>query len=100
MKALDTAGRIADVMRRPGAYEIRTLEQAIAFFGGFDAATGFDLLRGFREWLSRHGGDGPNLTWAYQVSRVVAGQVSPDAGEEARIAEFFRLVRMFLAAAE
>ncbi|WP_290062883.1 hypothetical protein [Amycolatopsis solani] len=91
---MDTADRIADVMRRPGAYEIRNLEQAIAFFAGFDAATGFVFLDGFREWLSRNGGAGPNLTWAYQVSRVVASR----AGEEEQVGEFFTLVREFLAA--
>ncbi|WP_439378091.1 hypothetical protein [Amycolatopsis lexingtonensis] len=92
---MDTADRISDVMRRPGAYEIRNLEQAIAFFGGFDAATGFVLLDGFREWLSRNGGDGPNLTWAYQASRIVTGRFA----EAERVGEFFKLVREFLATA-
>jgi hypothetical protein len=94
---LDTTDRIGDVMRRPGAYEIRNLEQALAFFGGFDAATEFAFLGGFREWLSRNGGPGPNLTWSYQASQVIARRLGAEAGDEERMNEFFGLVREFLA---
>jgi hypothetical protein len=95
---VETADRVADVMRRPEVYGIRTLEQATAFFTGFDAATEFTVLEGFREWLSRNGGDGPNLTWAVQVSRLVGRWLGPEAGDEERLREFFRLVREFLVA--
>ncbi|HEY3480386.1 MAG TPA: hypothetical protein VGL02_15925 [Streptomyces sp.] len=89
--------RIADVLRRPEVYETRNLEEAIAFFAGFDAATEFALLDGFGAWLSRHGGDGANLTWAVQVTRLVTRRLGPDAGAAERRDEFFRLVREFLA---
>ena len=96
---MDTADRAADVMRRPGAYNLRNLEQALAFFDGFDAATGFSFLDGFGEWLSRNGGDGPNLTWNYQAPQVVTRRLGGEAGDEERRDEFFRLVRAFLGTA-
>jgi hypothetical protein len=95
---MDTTDRAADAMRRPGVYEIRNLEQALAFFRGFEAATEFAFLDGFGEWLARNGGPGPNLTWSYQASQVVARRLGPEAGDEERINEFFGLVREFLAA--
>ncbi len=36
---MDNASRLADVMRRPGMYGIATVEHAMMFVGGFDAAT-------------------------------------------------------------
>jgi hypothetical protein len=87
--------RLADVMLRPGMYGIRTFEQALAFFNGFDAATESAALDGFREWLARHGGDGPNLSWDYQATQVVARRLGPDATDADRLQEFFRLVREF-----
>ncbi|WP_435121933.1 hypothetical protein [Amycolatopsis thermoflava] len=32
---MDNAGRLADVMRRPGMYGIATVEHAMMFVGGF-----------------------------------------------------------------
>jgi hypothetical protein len=78
-------------------YEIHNLEQALAFFRGFETATEFEFFDGFGEWLSRNGGDGPNLTWSVQASRVVVRRAGPDAGREEQLLEFFRIVREFLA---
>lgn len=39
--------RMADVLNRPGVYGIRTLEQALSFFTGFDAAAEMAYFRGF-----------------------------------------------------
>ncbi|MEU5266891.1 hypothetical protein [Amycolatopsis sp. NPDC021455] len=97
---MDTGDRAADVMRRPGAYGIGNLEQALAFFDGFDTATEFAFLNGFREWLARNGGDGPNLTWNYQASQLVARRLGTGAGDAERINEFFGLVREFLTAGD
>ena len=97
---MNTADRINDVMRRPEVYAIRNLDQALAFFGGFDAATEFAFLGGFREWLARNGGPGANLTWSYQASQVVSQRLGDEAGDEEGINEFFGLVREFLAAGD
>src|SRR2546429_8078719 len=62
--------RVADVLRRPGAYGLRTFDQAAAFFTGFDAALEWKLLDGFREWLAAVAGAGANLTGAAWALRL------------------------------
>ncbi|MGW7537283.1 hypothetical protein [Amycolatopsis sp. NPDC054798] len=89
--------RVADAMLRPGVYGIRSLEQALSFFVGFDAATEFELLGGFTRWLSEHGGPGPNLAWPHQAAAIVDGRAGPEAGNEQQVQEFFALVREFFA---
>ncbi|MER6762924.1 MULTISPECIES: hypothetical protein [Amycolatopsis] len=71
-------------------YGICTLQQAICFFEGCDAAMECALLPGFSEWLSRNGGPGPNLAWPYQAEKVVAARAAEQADE---VEEFFALVR-------
>ncbi|WP_406628866.1 hypothetical protein [Amycolatopsis sp. WGS_07] len=86
--------RMADVMNRPGVYGIYTLEQALSFFTGFDAAAELAYFRGFEEWLARNGGPGPNIAWPSQAAQVVAARLSGGTDE---ISEFFAVVREFLA---
>jgi hypothetical protein len=60
---VDPRDRLADAFRRPGAYGLRTFEQAVAFLVGFDAALDFELLKGFPEWLAEELGAAENLAW-------------------------------------
>ncbi|MFE3172442.1 hypothetical protein ACFXPA_14430 [Amycolatopsis sp. NPDC059090] len=78
--------RMADVLNRPGVYGIYRLEQALAFFGGFNAAAELGYFRGFEAWLARNGGPGPNLAWPYQAEKVVAARAAEQADE---VEEFF-----------
>ncbi|MFD2473831.1 hypothetical protein [Amycolatopsis silviterrae] len=89
--------RMADVMNRPGVYGIYTLEQALSFFGGFDAAAELAYFRGFGAWLARNGGPGANIAWPNQAAKVVAARMAKREGETDELSEFFALVREFLA---
>jgi hypothetical protein len=89
--------RLADVLRRPGAYGLRTLEQAVAFIGGFDAGLEWAPLAGFREWLVGKTGEGANLAWPALIKRVGSIQYSEGEGQ---VAAFFELLREFKAERE
>jgi len=100
---MDPRSRIADVLRRPGAYGLRTFEQAAAFMTGFDAATEWEMLRGFQEWLAREVGEGENLAWPVLVSRLPQACPSDCSHRrecerlaDVRMAALFHAIRRFL----
>jgi len=99
--------RVADVLRRPGAYGLRTFDQAAAFFTGFDAALEWKLLDGFREWLAAETGSGANLTWPALALRLQPERVewlAPSdpsvVAEDSQMAALFEALRRFLALRE
>ncbi|NIH81299.1 hypothetical protein [Amycolatopsis viridis] len=97
---MDNASRLADVMRRPGMYGIATLEQAIMFVGGFDAATEFTFLEGFGNWLAAKGAGGENQTWMSLVVRIIDRRTVEserrDLDDERILDMFFGIVRDYL----
>lgn len=64
--------------------------RVVAFVAGFDAATGYSLLRGFQEWLVVKVGDGHEVHWMGLVE-----QVAREEGTQA--GRVFELVDEFLA---
>ena len=66
----------------------RTAQQVIAFVAGFDAATGYSMLRGFQEWLVVRLGDGHEVHWMGLVARSVAQANDPADGVLALVDDF------------
>ncbi|MEU9925221.1 hypothetical protein AB0H51_28740 [Streptomyces griseoluteus] len=100
---MDVHSRFTDALRRPGAYGIRTFEQATAFMTGFDAATEWNFLRGFQEWLAQEVDNGENLAWPVLASRLPQDRPSDDLQrcgcgglEDARLAALFHSLKRFL----
>lgn len=100
---MDSRSRIADVLRRPGAYGLRTFEQAAAFMTGFDAATEWEMLKGFQEWLALEVGEGENLAWPILASRLPRACPSDcpqgcgcEGLADVRMAALFHALRRFL----
>ncbi|WP_435061415.1 hypothetical protein [Amycolatopsis thermoflava] len=96
---MDNAGRLADVMRRPGMYGIATVEHAMMFVGGFDAATEFTFLEGFGKWLAAKGAGGENQTWMSLVPRMIdrhPGESGRGDVDDESLSLFFGLVSDFL----
>lgn len=91
---------LRDVQKRPGAYGLNgTFESCVAFVNGCDAASDWNLLKGFREHLSSRLGEGANLVWWELVRRLhtaEADHIAPvSAPAEALLVEtmFDRLVQ-------
>lgn len=97
---MEPRDRIADVLRRPGAYGLRTFEQAAAFVMGFDAALDWEFLQGFQEWLAREVGEGENIAWPALVPRLASARsVTGSAGCEGvdlNMATLFNSMKKFL----
>ena len=55
-----------------------TLAHAIAFVAGFDAATGYSLLRGFQEWLVLRAGSGHEVHWMGLARQAALDRPSSD----------------------
>ena len=55
----------------------RTADQVVAFVAGFDAATGYSLLRGFQEWLVVRLGEGHEIHWMGLVVRSISEANDP-----------------------
>lgn len=73
---MDFAARLHDVRRRPGAYGLDgSYENFVALINGADAATEWELLRGFRPWLAQKLGRGANLVWWVLVQELFAAEV-------------------------
>jgi hypothetical protein len=70
--------RLADVRRHPRAYGLNTLGEVVAFFTGVDAATEWQFLEGFREWLAAKSGLGANLALPVLLVRIAY----PDTGND------------------
>ncbi len=66
----------------------RNAEQVIAFVAGFDAATGYTLLRGFQEWLVVRLGYGYEVHWMGLVARSVAATADPADSVLALVGDF------------
>ena len=62
------------VRTRPKMYGVHDYTSACAFVTGYDAATGFIALAGFREMLITRLGTGDNLTWHALVNRLAFGE--------------------------
>lgn len=62
------------------------LDQAIAFVAGFDAATGYALLRGFQEWLVVQLGTGFEIHW-FGLARCLAQGVPPPVANASHLSE-------------
>ncbi|MFV2104849.1 hypothetical protein [Micromonospora sp. LOL_024] len=70
--------RLADVRRRPHAYGLSTFGEVVAFVMGVDAATDWQFLEGFREWLAVKSGLGANLALPVLLVRIAY----PDSGND------------------
>ncbi|MCP2331293.1 hypothetical protein G443_001563 [Actinoalloteichus cyanogriseus DSM 43889] len=62
--------RLADAHRRPGLYGLTTFGEVTAFVTGMDAATEWNFLKGFRDWLHHKSGLGASLTWQVLVVQI------------------------------
>jgi hypothetical protein len=70
------------VRTRPGMYGVDNYTSACAFVTGYDAATGFTALTGFREMLVTRLGTGDNLTWHALINRLAFGEYRAEMSRE------------------
>ncbi|WP_116025855.1 hypothetical protein [Thermomonospora umbrina] len=76
---------------------MRTFDQAVSFFMGFDAAMEWRFLDGFRDHLARQVGEsGGSLAWPALASRLPVKEGGGCNLEERRIAALFDALREFL----
>lgn len=91
---------LSNVCTRTGMFvDPDTYEGFCAYIQGYDAATTYSLLRGFREWLVLRLGDGSNLAWTALVEDVIGArrrQAASDVEERAAIDQLFELIRDFI----
>ena len=59
-----------------------TFESAVAFVSGYDAATGYSLLRDFQTWLVVQIGEGYEFHWRFLANCLALG-VTPDSLRDA-----------------
>lgn len=71
------------VRTRPGMYGIGDYASACTFVTGYDAATGFTALNGFREMLVTRLGDGDNLTPFALIHRLTFDEYRAELDHEA-----------------
>jgi|JI7StandDraft_1071085.scaffolds.fasta_scaffold28423_4 hypothetical protein len=91
---------VADNFRRVLGSDEPPFEVAVAYLNGFNAATGYSLLRDFHDWLVVELGEGYEYHWIALAKRVVlditsrseAG-TSVDPGSQAGSALFGLVVR-------
>lgn len=88
------------VRTRPGMYGVHDFTSACAFVTGYDAATGFIALAGFREMLITRLASGGNLTWHALVNRLAFGEYRAELDQQANetaIETLFTQLDQFLA---
>lgn len=93
------------VHQRPALHGLDgSYKDFVTFLLGFDAATSWNLLSGFREWLVVRNGDGNNLVWSALVQRLALPErehgyrcrpLDPEEDAHA-VATLFRLLDEFL----
>jgi hypothetical protein len=92
---------LSNVCARTGMFvHPDTYQSFCAYVQGYDAATSYSLLRGFREWLVLRLRDGSNLAWTALVKDVISArghQGASDIQERAAIEQLFELIRDFIA---
>ena len=62
---------VADNLRRVLGSDEPPFEVAVAYVNGFNAATGYSLLRDFHDWLVVELGEGYEYHWTALAQRVV-----------------------------
>ncbi|MEU8078802.1 hypothetical protein AB0B31_25615 [Catellatospora citrea] len=91
---------------RPGMYGVQNYAETTAFVTGCDAATGWMLLEGWREWLLVRLGSESSLVWSALVLELTPGvglQPARHLSAEAETAahdQLFDLLDQFLTVKE
>ena len=94
---------LADLQSRPGMFLRKvTYDSVASCIQGFDLGTGFEFLKGFKEWLCSRATQGHNMGWpvlvlyiAFPESKTPWRNLEDPESEQQAIATLFQCLRDF-----
>jgi hypothetical protein len=94
---------LSDLQSRPGMFLRKvTYDSVASCIQGFDLGTGFEFLKGFKEWLCSHATRGHNMGWsvlvlyiAFPESKTPWRNLEDPESEQQAIATLFQCLRDF-----
>ena len=94
---------LADLQSRPGMFLRKvTYDSVASCIQGFDLGTGFEFLKGFKEWLCSRATQGHNMSWpvlvlyiAFPESKTPWRNLEDPESEQKAIATLFQCLQDF-----